>query len=62
MTEPAGPEHRRRPPPERRAPDPAAAEAPAGHPLLELQRQAGNAAVARLVGQRHTLNPEEEGG
>lgn len=33
------------------------------HPLLELQREAGNAAVARLLAvQRHTLNPEEEAG
>jgi hypothetical protein len=35
----------------------------ADHPLLELQQQAGNAAVNRLVAlQRHTLNPEEEAG
>lgn len=33
----------------------------AGHPLLDLQRQAGNAAVARMLAvQRHSLNPEEE--
>ncbi len=33
------------------------------HPLLDLQQQAGNAAVARLVAvQRHTLDPEEEHG
>ena len=33
------------------------------HPLLDLQQQAGNAAVAQLVeAQRHTLNPEEEAG
>jgi hypothetical protein len=33
------------------------------HPLLDLQQQAGNAAVSRLVAlQRHTLNPEEEAG
>jgi hypothetical protein len=33
------------------------------HPLLDLQQQAGNAAVARLMAvQRHTLDPEEEHG
>ncbi len=33
------------------------------HPVLELQQQAGNAAVARLMAvQRHTLDPEEEHG
>lgn len=33
------------------------------HALLELQRQAGNAAVAGLVAvQRHSLDPEEEAG
>jgi hypothetical protein len=31
------------------------------HPLLELQQQAGNAAVSRLLAmQRHSLDPEEE--
>lgn len=33
------------------------------HPVLDLQQQAGNAAVARLMAvQRHTLDPEEEHG
>ncbi len=33
------------------------------HPLLDLQQQAGNAAVAQLMAvQRHTLDPEEEHG
>jgi len=33
------------------------------HPLLDLQQQAGNAAVAQLLAvQRHTLDPEEEHG
>jgi hypothetical protein len=31
--------------------------------VLDLQQQAGNAAVARLLAvQRHTLDPEEEHG
>jgi hypothetical protein len=35
----------------------------ATHPLLDLQHQAGNAAVAQLVAlQRHTLDPEQEAG
>lgn len=35
----------------------------AQHPLLDLQQQAGNAAVAQLMAvQRHTLDPEEEHG
>ena len=33
------------------------------HPLLDLQQQAGNAAVAQLIAvQRHTLDPEDEHG
>ncbi len=33
------------------------------NPLLHLQREAGNAAVASLFSvQRHTLDPEEEAG
>ena len=37
-------------------------DAPA-HPLLDLQQQAGNAAVAQLLAvQRHSLDPEEEAG
>ncbi|BAK34019.1 hypothetical protein MLP_10050 [Microlunatus phosphovorus NM-1] len=33
------------------------------NPLLQLQRDAGNAAVANLLAvQRHTLDPEEEAG
>lgn len=33
------------------------------HPLLDLQQQAGNAAVAQLMAvQRHTLDPDEEHG
>ena len=33
------------------------------HPLLDLQQQAGNAAVAQLLAiQRHSLDPEEEAG
>lgn len=39
------------------------AEVDAQHPILELQQQAGNAAVAGLLGvQRHSLSPEEEAG
>ena len=35
----------------------------AQHPLLDLQQQAGNAAVVQLMAvQRHTLDPEEEHG
>ncbi len=38
-------------------------EAPPGHPLLDLQQQAGNAALAQLLTvQRHTLDPDEEAG
>jgi hypothetical protein len=34
-----------------------------GHPLLELQQQAGNAAVVQMLAvQRHSLDPEEEAG
>lgn len=37
-------------------------DAPA-HPLLDLQQQAGNSAVAQLLAvQRHSLDPEEEAG
>ncbi len=45
-------------------PQPAGhAPAAAAHPLTELQRSAGNAAVAALVAvQRHALVPEEEAG
>lgn len=33
------------------------------NPLLQLQRDAGNAAVAQLLAvQRHSLDPEEEAG
>lgn len=43
--------------------DPSAGKEAAGHPLLELQRQVGNAAVVQLVNvQRHALNPEDEAG
>lgn len=57
------PEHRHRTTP--RAPDVAAPaeRRTAGHPLLDLQRQVGNAAVSGLVAvQRHSLDPEEEAG
>ncbi|MEI2732159.1 MAG: hypothetical protein V9G08_09200 [Dermatophilaceae bacterium] len=65
-----GDEHRRDPglrlttghrvdPPQAAHPLPTAA----AHPLSELQRSAGNAAVAALVAvQRHALVPEEEAG
>lgn len=59
----AEPEHRHhvvRAVPENDAPTSRRA---ADHPLLELQRAAGNAAVAGLVAvQRHSLDPEEEAG
>jgi len=47
--------------------DPTAERSPTphvpDHPLLDLQRQAGNAAVAGLLAvQRHQLDPEEEAG
>jgi hypothetical protein len=33
------------------------------HPILDLQRQAGNAAVAGVLSaQRHSLSPEDEAG
>jgi hypothetical protein len=36
---------------------------PPAHPLLDLQQQAGNAAVTQLLAvQRHSLDPEEEAG
>ena len=38
-------------------------EAAPAHPLLDLQQQAGNAAVTQLLAvQRHRLDPEEEAG
>ena len=42
---------------------PAARSEVLANPLLQLQRDAGNAAVAHLLAvQRHTLDPEEEAG
>lgn len=36
---------------------------PPAHPLVQLQRDAGNAAVSQLLSlQRHALVPEEEAG
>lgn len=38
-------------------------DAAAQHPILDLQRQAGNAAVAGVLSaQRHSLSPEDEAG
>jgi hypothetical protein len=46
-----------------RRPDEADRGVATQHPLLELQQQAGNAAVSRLIAiQRHTLDPDEEAG
>lgn len=59
-------QERTRPLSQARPPEPAPARMPRdepAHPLLELQRQAGNAAVAQLLEvQRHRLVPEEEAG
>ncbi|ADG75059.1 Cgref1; cell growth regulator with EF hand domain 1 [Cellulomonas flavigena DSM 20109] len=59
----AEPEHRHRTVPAAPQSAPHSERPAAQHPLLELQRQAGNAAVAGLVAvQRHSLDPEEEAG
>lgn len=46
------------------SPEPALPRTPPpGHPLADLQRGAGNAAVVQLLAiQRHALVPEEEAG
>lgn len=46
------------------SPEPAPPRTPPpGHPLADLQRGAGNAAVVQLLKiQRHALVPEEEAG